>query len=418
MSNLTETLVGKRNQLVLDVLEGKGIRGISLAEVYAIAQRRKRLRMVSSGEMASLNGAAELYFRERLRAVSEEGYESYLALKEGVEVEENTQKVLDVMDESGIKGEFISSKTGLDMRTDHGEIRKALYQVLDRRKKESRRDLERSFEPGRMREQAASFTLDFEELANQTTYGISLRKSLRDCVSKGTPLNFYYYLCLRFRNEEGKLGIHPNLGAFKFKDLYGGTQTRAGDSKEYQIGLVEDLAKATRGLNITHNLLVADFDLVKFGERGVSLFPLAEEYISSVRKRVSGDISVAGNRSFFQRDGKGPVRYEEVLGSIQRNDGAFVSVGEVERTLEGTQEKYSVSLGDWDEGANREYVAHTFARNLLEGLEISRREGNPAVVFFNKRVKLGESFNILTQPKVPIAALPIYKDNVGGIGLA
>lgn len=417
MISLIKSVNEKRKRMTLDFLTGKKILGISSEEITSIARRRKRLVMVNSGEMDSLNRRAEEGFRKRLKETSEDHYKNYLELKKGINVEANNQRISEVLNEEKFKKDFIFAIIELNLKEDETYISEAISQILDRKQKGLEKSLEGISRSSPKGKQFVHFISNLEFLANQTIHKQSLKESFLNSALRGAPINLYYYFCLRFKNEEGKLSISSDLEEFKFVDRDKKIQTKNGEAKKYQIGVIEDLTKLTEGLNINHNILVADFDLIKFGSKGDSLIPLSKEYIRTIRKTVNPRIYVEGNSSFFEKE-INPEEYEGIFDSIYTNDGRFIKKEELERAFKSNFREYSISLQNWGEDSNRLYVAHSFARNILEGKALSKKGGNNIVVIFNRRIKLWESFNLFPSKPVPVVALPIYWDNKGGINLA
>ena len=412
MNNISKTLESKKEKQFLNLIQSKKATGFSFEETKNLAKKKKRLQLIKSGKIIKINKEAENYFQDKLKKLSGKNYSRFCKLKKNDSLRYNLE-VSSIIDETSIKREYIENKIGVINKEDLGYIYGAYESIQLRKRKIRLGHLERRLLGN---EELSRFLEIFETLSNQSFNKKEFQKYSLS-LDQENPLNIFYYLCLRFKNKEGNLGIESTLDPFQLRNKFGKIETRSGISKKYQLEIIKEIIDLTKNQNIVHHILVADFDLKKFGKEGEILIPKAKNYIQNIQNYLGPKIFVKGNKEYFMEkiDDK---RYMEIFNSLSNEEGKIMNTIEFNRLLDSNFNRFQKTFNNWTEAKNKEYVLKSVTRNIVEGESFGSNGENNTIVLFNRRIKSGETFNSLSKKNNPVFALPIYFDNKGSIELA
>jgi len=411
-NKINRTIFEKKKVQYEKILNKEKVPGVSFEEVYNIASKNKRKSFMESGFMEKISLGAEENFKDNLKKYFPNKYDYLLKLrKENSKLYE--RELNGIIDESKLKKEYIDGFLNLSCNEDNLFLREAFEIVYNRNRKRKNKSLEKKLHNQKI---LVNFALLFDELSNQNFNQSKFEQHISD-LENGKELNIFYYVCLRFVNENGNLDISDNLNPVKFKDINCEDKFRLGYSKKYQLDIIREMNNLTKDFNVNHKVIIPDFDLCKFGENDKKLFSKSERYVNQVKSYLGEEIEVFGNIDYFSEKiniGK----YWEIYKSIQDNSNVFFNKMEFQNMLKSNMNKFSKTLTPWNENKNLEYTLHSIVRNMLEGEFFSKTGKNNSIVLFNRRIKVAETFNSQSDKKVPVFAFPIYYDNKGGYDLA
>lgn len=391
------------------------IGGMSTEEIMSIASRMKRKR-ISPEDMKQIGFEAEECFVERLRIMNPELLSLYHCLKNrtfmGDEAKEGWRMIQESIDEKGIKQEYIDGKLALTS-SDRELVYDAVKKITERAMMQRLKSLK-----GKMGSSAASFVLDLESRTNQINYPNAFEQSLVSSFREDSPVSFNYLFCLRYRHVNGEFGVSDNLDAFSYADASGKTQRRDGSAKRFQLDSVLELNEKSRGLeNVSHNILVMDTDLDCFLVANQDHREIVQGYIDSIRSYTNGRLNIIPASAYFGSLGFSESECMDLVQRIQDGEREIIDEDMFTQLSEKNLRKVSRSLR-WDDEQNSFYTASLLARNALFGKALSHAQNFSVNGVFNKNAFIGSQFNLLSDNPVVFMALPIYGDNVGGMGYA
>lgn len=407
-------------------LEETAFRRIPKKELFATATQLKINQLISNGEMDKIRRNAEMFFRLKLGETSKQLLDLYLTLKEGCipkeSADQSWKEIAAAIQEQEIKEEYINSALKIERGRDDSYLTMALKKITQQRTEKKFLLLTQQAKMLGIEDSkdAVISVLDFESRANQILYTKSFTDYIfSSCRGSNHHLNILYYICLRFGQQNGHLDISTNLEPFHFTDHNGSTQERNGLSKLFQLDTIKELKKLTRNLpNISHYVIVSNFDLFKYTTEGIPLLPKSEQYRKAVSRYLDDQIIAISETEYYQKLGFDEKLYSDVYRSIFLNDGKFIPISDVELDFMRSQRKGKKVIGNWNDEKSKIYSTHSIARSFCEGQVLKKAPQTHVCCFFDNHVKVGEHFNRGLEKKIPFIALPIFSDNVGGIELA
>ncbi len=424
LSEVIHSIIDRRADKIYNLfISGREIQRASIKEICSLATKIKRTYLVSTGKMREIGEEAEINFREQLRKQNPAILEKYLEVKRAkADVESNF--TIDGISEQQYKINYIMERTKI-LPSEQDFHRAAIRNLIAKKmgpEIERAERLRKTFKGKSLHEASLQNFLVSREIILNKSLDILHKSSLDSLLmgaAGGNRASFIYYFCMRWKNCEGVVDIAPDLKPFNIRNTQGDIEERDGTSKLFQLITTNAMLAELTELPIKHEMIIADFDLSKFGKRvGIPQYEKLESYLQDVKKHLNPQIEIIKQTQFFEALGFKESEYDSIFNSLYRNDGKFFSPTEFERELNHNLKSKARFLNNWDGESNRYYTASTIARNITEGLILSRSNQEKAIVVFDKNAIIGTQFNSNVSRKIPVICLPLYYDGIGNMKYA